>query len=157
MEATDAKIVDMPPFGTRTQRLSMWAPQIVWVPVFSPATELHISRVVRTIRPSWGFISSLNTGKHFAIPVNIGLNRDWVFFNELSASPVYAAWGIGNRLSMAALNPAWAVENELIDSDYVQKEWVFKTTIGTDELAPVYEFFGQGPVIHREGSHGGYE
>jgi len=114
----------------------------------------------RTITPftaAWAIKSSLEAGKYFILLGGHEVGKHFALINTICGE-ISPAWAIKNILGEAAVTAAWAIKNEIVDTDSVTAVWVMKNTIGNYSVpGGPGDFWGQGPVVHRAGSMGGYE
>jgi len=120
----------------------------------------RLSLAWRTITPftaAWAIKSSLEAGKYFILPGGFEAEKHFALINTICGE-ITPAWAIKNTLGEAAVTAAWAIKNEIVDTDSVTAVWAMKNTIGNYSTpGGPGDFWGQGPVVHRPGSRGGYE
>ncbi|RLC34254.1 hypothetical protein DRH14_03385 [Candidatus Shapirobacteria bacterium] len=132
-----------------------------------PSLRLHLAPFVEieqlsldwkiSLRKLWALVGGIGTGRKFLVSQNLEIQKRIVMRNSLIAA-VNRSWAMKNTLSDASIHAAWAITNELTETDTVSRSWAMKNTIGdyTPSGGPG-DFWGQGPVVHRPGSRGGYE
>jgi len=72
--------------------------------------------------------------------------------SELNSSIAFT-----NVLSEAQVHSIMAFVNRLETVDKITSTIAITNAVGESDLKARHSFWGQGPVVHREGSHGGYE
>ena len=155
-EPTDWIIIELPTFKEKIGNFNLWIPTMIYPKKFKESlglviTPKIITNIIFTIK------NSLNVGSNFIIVNPISLTKDFIFKNSLNKSLQEINWIIKNRITDMSINPTWSIKNKIDDKDSIECTWIIKNIIGENDLQGTYSFYGNGPVIHKEGSHGGFE
>ncbi len=103
-----------------------------------------------------GFLNSIETGQCVLMPYGSEAVKLISAINTIGGQAV-TSWGLLNTLSGPPVNVSFGLLNELTERETASASWGVLATIG-DYANPdgPGSFWGQGPVVHKAGSRGGY-
>ncbi len=136
---------------------------IVGVPVSLAAAPFFESEsLFSSVQPSVftessvGLLNSIETGQCFLMPCGAEAVKLISAINTIGGQAV-TSWGLLNTLSGPPVNVSFGLLNELTERETASASWGVLATIG-DYASPdgPGSFWGQGPVVHKAGSRGGY-